>query len=242
MKREGKYEQYKAKNAVYNKKFRAKQKVELLESPEALQLKRSNDRARQSQCRARIPVAVQPIGAASPQASKTQLHRATNKVVRMLPKSPRKTKAIIRKLTSEFRLAMKGPEKKTRLTRIAEETLTLVKIFFCRDDISRMAPGKRDVITVRSNNEKEKRQKRHMVMNIRETFAVFKDENPNIKIEISKLAELRPPHVLLNSQMPANVCVCLYHENFILAVDALQSFPNNPIVFQGFPTFLSEVI
>ena len=36
-----------------------------------------------------------------------------------------------------------------------------------------MAPGKRDVVTVRSSNGKEKVQKRHIYMSIKETFLRF---------------------------------------------------------------------
>lgn len=45
--------------------------------------------------------------------------------------------------------------------------------FYQCDDISRMAPGKRDVVTVRSSNGKEKVQKRHLYMSIKETFLRF---------------------------------------------------------------------
>ena len=46
-----------------------------------------------------------------------------------------------------------------------------------------MAPGKRDVVTIRGiNGKKEKLQKRHLYLSIKETFSVFKDENPTVKI------------------------------------------------------------
>ena len=55
---------------------------------------------------------------------------------------------------------MKWPEKKTRMTRLAEGTINRIQTFYCHDDISRMAPGKRDIVTVRTATTKEKRQKR----------------------------------------------------------------------------------
>ena len=49
------------------------------------------------------------------------------------------------------------------------------------DDVSRMASGKQDVVMVRTNSGKEKLQKRHMYMTVKEAFGIFKIENPNIK-------------------------------------------------------------
>ena len=76
-----------------------------------------------------------------------------------------------------------------------------------------MAPGKKtDVVTVTDAAGKKKYAKRHMYMNIKETFVVFKDENPGIKIRLTKFSTLRPLNVLLSSQAPSNVCTCIYHQ------------------------------
>ena len=75
-----------------------------------------------------------------------------------------------------------------------------------------------------------------MVMHIKEAHAFFLEENTDVRIGLSKFSELRPPHVLLNSQIPMNVCVCVYHENFIQAVDALHKvFPSIPPYSKNFP-------
>ena len=86
-----------------------------------------------------------------------------------------------------------------------------------------MAPGKRDVVTVRTNSGKEKLQKRHMYMTIKEAFGIFKIENPNIKVGLSKFAELHPSNVLLSSQTPSNVCTCVFHQNMLLALEAIHN-------------------
>ena len=65
------------------------------------------------------------------------------------------------------------------------ETKKLVTEFYQRDDVSRVAPGKRDTVTVITANGNEKLQKRHFYMHIKETYAVFKDKHPNVKIGIS---------------------------------------------------------
>ena len=61
-------------------------------------------------------------------------------------------------------------------------------------------------------------------MYIKETYAVFKDKHPNVKIGISKFASLRPSQVLLSSQVPSNVCTCIYHQNIILSLDAIHNY------------------
>lgn len=96
----------------------------------------------------------------------------------------------------------------TRSVAISEETKALVRNFYERDDISRQAPGRKDVVVIRSmNGEKSKVQARHLTTSINEVYAMFKEANPNIKIGRSKFADLRPKYVLLSSQLPRNVCL-----------------------------------
>ena len=75
----------------------------------------------------------------------------------------------------------------TRSDSLSMETKQLVTEFYQWDNISRIAPGKCDAITVITANGKEKLQKRHLYVHIKETYAVFKDNHPNVKIGISKL-------------------------------------------------------
>ena len=77
-----------------------------------------------------------------------------------------------------------------------------------------------------ADGSKNKIQARHLNMCTKEVYALFTDANPNIKIGKSKFAELRPKHVLLSSQLPHNVCLCKYHENFIMAVNSLHKVIN----------------
>ena len=51
---------------------------------------------------------------------------------------------------------------------------------------------------------------------------MFKEENPIIKVGVSKFSPLRPQHVLLSLQMPSNVCTCVYYENYFMALSALH--------------------
>ena len=115
--------------------------------------------------------------------------------------------------------------KKTRIGSTQKETVDKVNSFYCRDDISRIAPGRRDV-TVRDEAGKKKLQKRHLLVSVKEGYAIFKESNPDVKLGISKFAEIRPPNVLLRSETPSNVCQfwCIYRQNFILALISIHQY------------------
>ena len=60
-------------------------------------------------------------------------------------------------------------------------------------------------------NGKEKLQKRYLYMQIKETYALFKEKHPNVKIGISNFASLQPSQVLLSSQVPSIVLSAEYN-------------------------------
>jgi len=62
-----------------------------------------------------------------------------------------------------------------------------------------------------------------MSMCVKEAYASFKEENPGIKLGVSKFTSLHAKHILFSSQMPSNVCTCVYHENFVMALSAVAS-------------------
>ena len=97
-----------------------------------------------------------------------------------------------------------------------------IKDFYCRDDISYQAPGKRDFITIKQAGVKKKIQKRYLLFSLNETFFLFINENPNEKISCSSFKQLRPQNILYKSSTPHNVCICLYHENISLLLKALH--------------------
>jgi len=236
LKEEGIYEQYKVKNAQYSRTYHLKQKNDLKmlpkeESSRLVEERREKDRERQLRCRKKkkeqtlsfrsVQTSSSPVAAYSAAHS---LARALNRVKRVLPSSPRKRGVVVRKLSTEFGVTVVIPQsRQPRSDGISDDTVQCIKQFFERDDISRMAPGKWDVITVRNEMGKNKFQKWHMSMCVKEAYAIFKEENPGIKVGVSKFASLRPQHILLSSQMPSNVCTCVYHENFVMALSALHA-------------------
>lgn len=97
---------------------------------------------------------------------------------------------------------------------IKDDTVTIVKSFYNDDDISRCLPGKKDYKTISTLGVKSKVQKRLLLCNLREGFALFKEKNPELKIGFSKFCELRPKNIILAGASGShNVCVCAIHQN-----------------------------
>lgn len=69
---------------------------------------------------------------------------------------------------------------------------------------------------------------------LKEVFELYKIEHPDEKVGRSKFCELRPKHILLSSKMPHNVCLCIYHKNFISVVNILHQY-NDKIPVYSFP-------
>ena len=89
--------------------------------------------------------------------------------------------------------------RQTRIDRLGEEIVKTARQCHQHDDTSRMAPGKRDTVTPRSSEGKEKIQKRHLYMSIKETRSCFLKEYQEIKIGLTKFRYLRPEHVKFSS-------------------------------------------
>lgn len=114
--------------------------------------------------------------------------------------------------------------KKNGSNTIPAATVELIKKFYYHDEISRETPGKKDYISVREGGVRVQKQVRMMLLNINEAYQMFKKMNENVKVGVSKFAsvrprECRPPLEVLGTH---SVCVCLYHQNVKLTIDALR--------------------
>ena len=75
-----------------------------------------------------------------------------NKVKHCLPKSPGKKREVVKILFRQLDIVKEeSAYRKERIDRIATETIDKVKTFSKRDNISCIMPGKRDVVTVRTD-------------------------------------------------------------------------------------------
>ena len=132
--------------------------------------------------------------------------KAIARASRGLPQSPHKKAFVIHKLAASDGIDIQNTQTKfTSLNKnkLSHETREPVIEFYARDDISRMMPGKADYITVKNpDGTKENKQKRHLIMTVREACRAFKDNYPEIKVGKSKFAELRPKHTLTVNNHP----------------------------------------
>lgn len=94
-----------------------------------------------------------------------------------------------------------------RLDSLSPEIKNIVSEFYQHDGITRIAPGKWDIVIVPGKNGKEKLQRRHLFVHIKKTYALFKDEYTGVKIDIRKFKLLQPPEV------SSNIYTCIYHQN-----------------------------
>ena len=240
LKASGKYDEYKARNTNYNKTYKKKKNMAILslkgeEKRKVLDEIRMKEKVKKRLQRAKkqSPIEILPQNKKGFNTSQG-LSKATNKVKKLLPKSPTKKREVVKLLFKQIDMTAKVD--KARDDGLPGETIELVKAFYQRDDVSRISPGKRDIVTVRNSGGKFKLQKRHLYFSLKEAFALFQEEYPTIKIGLSKFCTLRPEQVKLSAETPSNVCTCIYHQNFILALDALHSkVPQIPSYSKDFP-------
>lgn len=179
--------------------------------------------------------AVKKINNALPKSPNKKLHVLTNVISKM---SPLKRKQIIessfqKKRQQEQILKVdSNSSRRLRSDKLSEETEMKVKQFFVRDDISRMCPGKKDVISVKTPTGREIHQKRYLVMSIGESHKLFLSENPDLNIGMTKFHELRPKYVLPFGKKDQEVCMCIYHENISMILSGIGALcpdlPKNP--------------
>lgn len=192
-------------------------------------VRRAKERERKARYRASKKQIITPPLSSSPSqgaySTKASYGKAIARIKRNLPGSPRKKRAVIKHLAFE-QLKVKPffNKRKTACTGLSKETKASIINFYEADHISRQAPGRRDVVTTRDEHGKHKVQKRHLTMGVMEAYALWKEENPDKDVGKSTFAKLRPPHVLLTSELPRNVCVCIHHENLILLLERLHKF------------------
>lgn len=75
---------------------------------------------------------------------------------------------------------------------VHEDTAKKIKEFYYSDDISRACPGIREYIMKSdANGEKEKVQRRLILMNLREAYILFKDEFKDARMKRLVFPDLR---------------------------------------------------
>ena len=133
-----------------------------------------------------------------------------------LPKSPNKRRTIVEQLGAEYGLFT---AKETHRLHFTPEEIETVKVFYEREDISVISPGRKDCMKI----DREKVQKRYLVMNLKELHQLYCEESASKTIKLSKFCELRPPYILTCKDTPLETCGCINHSNFTYLCAALAS-------------------
>ena len=164
--------------------------------------------------------------------SRQSYGRALAKVHKYLPSSPKKKTAVVTSLATKFGLLTPSPKQKTT---VPSENHQKIIDFYNSDLVSWQMPGKKDFVSLKTNELKQKVQKKVMLMTVREAHSIFKSEN-NIKVGKSTFAKLRPKNILPISERDQNVCCCIYHENFELLCEGMrksQDIPDRRALLDG---------
>lgn len=161
--------------------------------------------------------------------------KAMQRVERALPKSPRKRVIVIGKMLSKVspkraKMIVKLSsmkkfkplfQRKKRSDAIEKTQLEEIERFFSRDDISRMCPGRKEFVSVKTSVGREHRQKRILLFNLREVHEMFLVESAT-KVGFSKFCSMRPAQVILTAQRGQEVCMCEYHENVEMCLEGIS--------------------
>lgn len=119
---------------------------------------------------------------------------------------------------------LSSQQKRISPTAIKPTTIAKVKDFFEDDEISRPCAGKNEYVGYKENMIKITKQRRFVLMNLREAYELFKEKYPQDKIGFTKFTMYRPPYctLALESYGTHTTCVCIYHQNVVLNCDALK--------------------
>lgn len=146
-----------------------------------------------------------------------------------------------KKLQDELGI-MTVPPKKLGSRTLKEETLTQVHDFFQSDEISRVCPGKRDYVMITDGDIEIALQRRLVLCNLREAYAIFQDQVPTTDIGFSKFAANRPKNcILANSSGTHSVCVCVYHQNVKLMFETLLRAKILPVDVTKYQDFFLKI-
>ena len=106
---------------------------------------------------------------------------------------------------------------------LKDKTKQLIIEFYESSEHTRILPGKKDCISIKTANGKEQKQRMLILCNLKELYSNFKVKYPDNKIGFSSFASLRPKWcVLAGSAGTHTVCVCTYHENVKLKLAGLN--------------------
>ena len=107
--------------------------------------------------------------------------------------SPWKRRAVLESCDAAVkRRKSEESRRKIRSDALSEEQPKSVENLYNREDISRICPGKKDFISVKTPGGRELKQKRLLLLNVKEVYELFKKEEPDLKIGTFKVCLTAP--------------------------------------------------
>lgn len=151
--------------------------------------------------------------------------------------------SVVKKLVQEKGI-LSSPNRKAGKT-LSEDVVQKVVHFYESQEISREMPGQKDYVTILTGDEKVKVQKRLVLCNLKEAHASFKENYPDLKVQFSKFAALRPKYcVLAGASGTHSVCVCCIHQNVKLMIDGARfsKLTGDSLKLVTYKDYLSRII
>jgi hypothetical protein len=158
--------------------------------------------------------------------------KAVNKVMKALPDDESRRREVLVEINKRFGLRVVTAHSTSEWHEQLKSVDETIRLFYIQDDISRQAPGMKDVSTCKSSREKS--QTRHLLYTLKEAFQLFKLDHPDVPVQFTKFAASRPYFVRLQRDIPANVCVCAIHANMHLMLDAISKVIDQPVLTASF--------
>lgn len=157
------------------------------------------------------------------------LGKAVKKVSHALPNCPQKVAQVLAKVVNKRApqlLESKAVDRdllhlRRQFNELSPGTLNEVNEFFKSENVVWVSPLARDFIRLPGTRGRISRC--YLTCTLNEAYRVFQERNPETKIGFSTFCQLRPSNVRLMRDIPEMVCLCRYHENFRMLVEAIGS-------------------
>lgn len=147
--------------------------------------------------------------------------KALKKIENALPKNLDQRLLIIKKAAEMYGFKVKDDTGLSLIPKPRTPMEIAITEFYRRDDISRILPGRKDVINItEEDGTKKSVAKKFLTMTVEETHALFLKENPQYPVKRTKFFELRPRDVYRMTQRDQNVCACPICENMEFSFQA----------------------
>lgn len=210
-------EKAKLQNIQKNKAFRERLKNKMTDEEKKIWRDKEAERKRLFRLKKKENIAPTRKAAFATPQIKGKLLKRTRDTLRG---TPAQNLSILKHLIEEYAdvsVAMNSTRKC-----LPEATVAKVTGFYFNDEISRASPNVKDYVMVKEGNKRKKVSVKHLMYPIKEVYAMFCEENPDLKVSVSKFFNLRPVNVLSFTKMPHNVCCCHIHENVRFMLKSLQ--------------------